>query len=107
MAIKRMLVYRAGTVGLICAAFEAAAEPGYETSPGTLRPIRECSNLPTVMLNGTRFCESCADAISRSSNVGVVTKVTRSGITLERRVLAKASNCSAWESSKRRPAWGP
>lgn len=77
MAVKRALVFRAGTVGLICAAFEVAIERGTEGREGSIRPIRECTELATVMVQGTRFCAGCAEQLARSPNVSVVRAIQR------------------------------
>ena len=66
MAVQRALVYRAGTVGVVCAAHEVAMEAGTEGGEGSMRPIRRCRELATVMLDGTRFCATCADQIAAS-----------------------------------------
>jgi hypothetical protein len=81
MAVKRALVYRAGTVGLICAAFEVAIERGTEGREGSIRPIRECTNPATELLvtgeTSTRFCAGCAEQIARSPNTSVVRAIQR------------------------------
>jgi hypothetical protein len=66
MAVQRALVYRAGTVGLVCAAHEVAIEAGAEGREGSMRPVRQCTELASVMLNGTRFCATCAEQIAAS-----------------------------------------
>jgi hypothetical protein len=78
---KRALVFRAGTVGLICAAFEVEIERGTEGREGSIRPIRECTNLATELLvtgeTSTRFCAGCAEQIARSPNTSVVRAIQR------------------------------
>ena len=49
MAGKRALVFRAGTVGLLCAAYEVELTPGTETAKGTITPVRDCTNLATEL----------------------------------------------------------
>jgi hypothetical protein len=81
VAGKRALVFRAGTVGLICAATEVELTPGTETTQRSMRPVRDCTNLATVHVRSgecvTAFCPDCAEAVRQSSNVGVVTRVIR------------------------------
>jgi hypothetical protein len=81
MAVKRALVYRAGSVGLVCAAFEVAIERGTEGREGTIRPIRECTELATELWvtgdTSTGFCAGCAEVIARSPNTSVVRAIQR------------------------------
>jgi hypothetical protein len=77
MAVKRALVFRAGSVGPTCAATDVAIEKGTLANPGTLRPIRECTNPATVLWKGTGFCVECRDVIRRSSSIGVVQSIQR------------------------------
>lgn len=63
MAERRALVFKAGTVGLICAAYEVAIERGIEGREGSIRLVRECTELATVMVDGTRFCAVCAELV--------------------------------------------
>ena len=78
---KRALVFKAGTVGMFCAASEVEIEPATETRQSTMRQVRDCTNLATEhVATGecvTAFCPDCAEAISQSPNVGVVTRVIR------------------------------
>ena len=71
MAVRRALVYRAGTVGLVCAAYEVAIEAGAEGREGSMRLIRRCTEPATVMVHGTRFCATCAEQIA-ASDLGVL-----------------------------------
>jgi hypothetical protein len=76
MAIRRAVVFRVGTVGLICAAYEVAIERGTEGREGTIRPIRDCSKPTTVMLQAkdrslTGLCDDCADTALSKPNLGL------------------------------------
>ena len=74
MAVKRALVFRAGTVGLICAAYEVEIEGGGQDRPGTIRQVRDCINLATERweANGTvtGLCATCRDAVVASPSIG-------------------------------------
>jgi hypothetical protein len=72
MGVRRALIYRAGSVGMICAAVEVAIEPGGQDREGSLRPIRDCTKPATVTVNETRFCADCGDTIARSPKQSVV-----------------------------------
>ena len=77
MAVKRALVFRAGTVGMICAAYEVAMESATEHHPGTITPIRSCTNPATELLEGedgcqTGLCAPCRDLIVASLEVSRV-----------------------------------
>jgi hypothetical protein len=77
MAVKRALVFRVGSRGDICAAYEVAIEKGTLANPGSLRPIRECTNPATVLWKRTGLCVTCRDAIQASTNIGVVQSIQR------------------------------
>jgi hypothetical protein len=76
MAVKRALVFRAGTVGLICAAYEVEIDRGGQDRQGSIRPVRDCTNLATERweANGTvtGLCGTCRDAVAASPSVGTV-----------------------------------
>jgi hypothetical protein len=77
MAVKRALMFRAGTVGLICAASEVEITSGGQDRPGTIRPVRDCTNLATELVEGadgcqTGLCAPCRDLIVGSQSVGRV-----------------------------------
>jgi hypothetical protein len=72
--MARALVFRAGTVGLICAAYEVEIQSGGQDRPGTVTPVRDCTNLATEQLVGddgcrTGLCAPCHDAIVASMSV--------------------------------------
>jgi hypothetical protein len=74
---RRALLFRAGTVGLICAAYEVEFESAGQDRPGTIRPVRDCTNLATEVLEGadgsqTGLCATCRDLIASASSVGTV-----------------------------------
>ena len=77
MAGKRALVFRAGTVGLLCAAYEVELTPGTETAKGTITPVRDCTNLATELLASggdvTGLCPTYADAVAQSPEISVAT----------------------------------
>jgi hypothetical protein len=79
MAVKRALVFRAGTRGLICAALEVAIDQGTEIRQGTMRGIGECTKPATVIVHNTGFCEEHGEQIARSRNVSVVDRIIRKG----------------------------
>jgi hypothetical protein len=66
MAVERALVFRAGSNGPTCAAYEVAIEPGSRDRPGRMRPIRHCTNPATVQWKGTGLCVGCRDLVERS-----------------------------------------
>jgi hypothetical protein len=77
MAVKRALMYRVGSVGMICAAYEVAMESGTEHRQGTIAPVRDCMNLATELLEAadgsqTGLCATCRDLIVASTNVSRV-----------------------------------
>jgi hypothetical protein len=80
--MARALLFRAGTVGLICAAYEVEIERATQDRQGTIRPVRDCTNLATELVAGqgteTALCAVCADAVGNSPAVGVA-KIQRPG----------------------------
>jgi hypothetical protein len=76
-AMARALMFRAGTVGMICAAYEVELTRGTETTEGSIRPVRDCTNLATELVRGTGLCSDCAEALSQSSNVSVARVIRR------------------------------
>jgi hypothetical protein len=70
--MPRALLFRAGTVGLLCAAYEVEITPGTETHRGTITPVRDCTNPATERIQGTSLCAECATAFANSPQVGVV-----------------------------------
>jgi hypothetical protein len=77
MAVKRALLFRAGERGSTCAAMEVAIEHGEDGREGSMRGIRECTSPATVEVHRTHFCADCGNAIARSSNVAVVSRISR------------------------------
>jgi hypothetical protein len=71
MAVKRALVFRAGSSGPTCAAYEVAIERGGRGRQGTIRPIRHCTNPATVTWRGTGLCAGCHDVIQQSPEISV------------------------------------
>jgi hypothetical protein len=74
---KRALVFRAGTVGLICAAYEVEIEGGGQDRAGSVRLVRDCTSIATERLEGadgclTGLCKPCHDLIAASPSVGTV-----------------------------------
>jgi hypothetical protein len=76
MAVQRALMFRAGTKGLICAAFEVAIERGSEDREGTIRLVRECPNPATVEWQGTGLCADCAELLQHAE-ISVVRNIKR------------------------------
>lgn len=72
MAVKRALLFRMGTQGLTCAAYEVAIEPGTETHKGTIRPVRDCTKPATEVVQETGLCADCADVLRRSPQISVL-----------------------------------
>jgi hypothetical protein len=60
MAIERALVFEVGRVGPTCSAYEVTIEEG---DPGTLHPLRRCSEPTAVEWRGTSLCVACFRAI--------------------------------------------
>jgi hypothetical protein len=82
MAGKRALVFRAGTVGMLCAATEVEIVSGTELRAGTITPIRSCANPATEILVGedgcqTGLCAPCRDLIVASMSISTVKLVQR------------------------------
>jgi hypothetical protein len=76
MAIKRGVVFRVGTVGLTCAAFEVAIEAGGQNRAGSMRPVRDCVQAVTAVLQAkdgslTGLCDDCADAALSKPELGL------------------------------------
>jgi hypothetical protein len=74
---RRALVFKAGTLGLFCAANEVEIESGGQDRAGSVRLIRSCTNLATERLEGkdgcqTGLCAPCRDLIVASQSVGTV-----------------------------------
>jgi hypothetical protein len=61
VAVKRALLFRIGSNGLTCAAYEVAIEQATEHSKGTIRPIRDCPKPATEVVKNTGLCADCAD----------------------------------------------
>jgi hypothetical protein len=76
VAVKRALVFRAGSNGPTCAAYEVAIERGSRGREGTIRPIRHCTNPATVDWQGTGLCVGCRDMVQRSA-ISVAHKIER------------------------------
>jgi hypothetical protein len=74
MAVNRALVFRAGSNGPTCAAYEVAIEPGSLRQPGRMRVIRHCTNPATVAWKGTGLCAGCRDVVQRSE-ISVARKI--------------------------------
>jgi hypothetical protein len=68
-------MFRAGTVGLLCAAYEVELTPGTETHKGTIVPVRDCVNLATVLVQSgdcsTGLCPECAEILAKSPQISV------------------------------------
>jgi len=77
MAVKRALLFRMGSQGLICAAYEVAFEPSTETRQGTIRGVRDCTKQATEVVNGTGLCSDCADILRRSSQLSTVRHISK------------------------------
>jgi hypothetical protein len=74
---RRALVFRAGTVGLVCAAYEVEISSGGQDREGSITPIRSCTNLATELLEGadgcqTGLCAPCRDLIVAASSLSTV-----------------------------------
>jgi hypothetical protein len=74
---RRALVFRAGTVGLVCAATEVEITSGGQDREGSITPIRSCTNLATELLEGadggqTGLCAPCRDLIVASMSISRV-----------------------------------
>jgi hypothetical protein len=77
MAARRALVFKAGTVGLICAASEVEITSGDQDRQGSMRPVRSCTNPATEVLEGedgsqTGLCAPCHALILASQSVSTV-----------------------------------
>jgi hypothetical protein len=79
--MSRALMFRTGTVGLLCAAYEVELTPGTETHKGTIRPVRDCTNLATELVQTgechTGLCPDCAEALASSPQVSVARRIIR------------------------------
>jgi hypothetical protein len=71
MAVQRALVFKVGSVGPKCSAYQVAIDK----DAGTLRTLRQCSNDAGVFWRGTSLCVACFRTIARSE-LGVL-KVVR------------------------------
>lgn len=74
MAVRRALVFRVGSNGLICAAYEVAIESGSQDRQGIIRPIRHCTNPATVVWKGTGLCGDCAEVL-QAAEISVARKI--------------------------------
>jgi hypothetical protein len=77
MASRRALVYQAGTLGLVCAAYEVEIDSGGQDRAGTITPVRDCTELATEVLEGpdgsqTGLCLACRDVILAYASMGTV-----------------------------------
>ena len=77
MAAGRALVYRAGTVGLVCAASVVEITGGDQDRAGSIRLVESCTSIATELLEGadgsqTGLCQPCRDLIVASPSVGTV-----------------------------------
>ena len=72
MALKRAIAFRAGTVGLTCAAFEVTIERGTEIKAGVIRGVTDCPEPATEIEDQTGFCAKHADWHRRSQDVSII-----------------------------------
>ena len=72
MAVKRALLFRMGSRGLICAAYEVAFEPDTETHKGTIRGTSDCTKLATEVVNETGLCTDHAAIVRNSPQLSAV-----------------------------------
>jgi hypothetical protein len=74
-------MFKAGQIGLLCAAYEVELMPGTETHKGSITPVRDCVNLATERVATgdcyTAFCPACAEAFANSSAISVIDRVIR------------------------------
>jgi hypothetical protein len=75
MAVKRALMFRVGTNGLICAAYEVGIEQGTETKQGSVKPIGGCPKPATEVVQNTGLCSDHATFFRRSLMADGVRKV--------------------------------
>jgi hypothetical protein len=83
MAVKRALLFRVGTVGLTCAAYEVAIERGSEDQEGSIRPVRDCTNPTEHIVQGTGLCTDCATIYCRTTQIEVVQRIKEGGRVIE------------------------
>lgn len=74
---QRMLLFRAGQVGLVCACYEVEVTSGGQDRQGATRLVRDCTGLATELIEGadggkTGVCAPCRDLIAASLSVGTV-----------------------------------
>lgn len=74
---RRALVFRAGSLGLVCAGYEVEFEGAGQDRPGSMHVVRDCTALATEVLEGpdgsqTGLCQTCHDLIAASQSVGRV-----------------------------------
>jgi hypothetical protein len=80
MAVKRALMFRMGSQGLTCAAYEVAVEPGTEVSKGTIKPVRDCTKPATEVVKETGLCSDCAAILRKSPQLSVVRQTRRGDV---------------------------
>ena len=81
VAVRRALMFRIGSQGLTCAAYEVAIEAGTEDREGTIRPVRDCPNPVAEVVSNTGLCADCASMFRtamETGNVRVAEKIDKS-----------------------------
>jgi hypothetical protein len=74
---QRMLMFKSGHVGLVCACYMVEIQEGGQDRKGTMRTVGDCTNLATELLEGTDgtttcVCLPCHDLIAASLSIGKV-----------------------------------
>jgi hypothetical protein len=77
MGTQRALMFRVGTAGLTCAAYEVAIERGSQDREGTIRPVRDCGKPATELIERTALCADCAPIFRLAIDAGRVKVVQR------------------------------
>jgi hypothetical protein len=72
-------MFRVGTQGLTCAAYEVAIESGTEHREGTIRPVRDCTKAASEVVQNTGLCSDCASIFRQSLIQGCVRRVDKTG----------------------------
>ena len=72
MARQRAIAFRAGSIGLTCAAFEVTIEKGTEIRAGVIQSVTDCPEPTTEVEESTGFCAKHADWYRRSADVAII-----------------------------------
>ena len=72
MATQRAIAFRAGSIGLTCAAFEVTIEKGTEIRAGVIQSVTDCPEPATEVEENTGFCAKHAKWYRQSADVAVI-----------------------------------